>query len=595
VDCEVFGAARVVMSGLAMRLGSAPLLWSVGIALGLGLMSGCGDASPPSSRDGDPNASQPASDAAKTGPFGDDEALSYLNRECAACHGIDDSGKPAINASQWAMPKQVTRGWLESTADTADVYQTLLLASQRKAEGFPVAMPPVALSDDAKHAEVDRMLAWMRITQPLAVLNANEIYGNPSADTTPPDVSFTCEKNATLRRFLSNFTLAAFERGPTVDEINALPAADLDADVKPEARKAIVAQLTDGAHKAEFVQHGLKRLATAIGGAPNIAPGGPLTPAIAKELEDEFYALAKDRWDTATYRSLFHDDTVMVTRSTAPLYGCAPPTAEGADARVACTMTGPRHGFFSTLGFLNSKQSSFLVTNNNYGRVGFLYFTLFGGVPRAATSGPTGSTAAALPSCLEGTDSRSLVGAAFGTRAIPEVGAFCQGCHLYKGLAAGSVLFRPFSTRGFLYDTAAIAAGQGGPVATGDEDFVLKNALLADRKQPDGSLTKVDNAFLSSLASGALDAPLSCLPTSDPNKPFVTFKHIGELTDFLLARSISLATGFARHAHRAFANSSTPSAEMILRVHGALSKDGTMLDLATAYFDSDSFACDGAP
>jgi hypothetical protein len=33
---------------------------------------------------------------------------------------------------------------------------------------------------------------------------------------------------------------------------------------------------------------------------------------------------------------------------------------------------------------------------------------------------------------------------------------------------------------------------------------------------------------------------------------------------------------------------------MILRVHGALSKDGTMLDLATAYFDSDSFACDGA-
>jgi hypothetical protein len=562
-------------------------------------MVGCGDASAPwsSTREsGPPAAAEGEINSNKANvPFGDDEALSYLTRECAACHGTDESGVPAINASQWQLPagNKPTRIWLESTTDTADVYQSLLLASQRKREGFPVAMPPAALDDDAKRVEVGRMLAWMRITQPLAVLDANETYGN-AGEKTPPNVTFTCTKQATLRRFVSSFMLAAYERAPTVDEINALPAADLDQPVKPEARQAIVGQLANaGGPKNEFVAHGLKRLATAIGGAPNIAPGGPLTPEIAKELEDEFYSLLQDRWDTAKYRSLFQDNTVMATASTAPLYGCAPP-AEGGPARTACTMTGPRHGFFSTLGFLNSKQSSFLVTNNNYGRVGFLYFTLFGGVPRAATSGPAGAAAAALPSCLEGSDSRSLVGAAFGTRAIPEVGAYCQGCHLYKGLAAGSVLFRPFSTRGFLYDAAEVAAGKDTP---GDEAFVLKNALLADRKvdTTGDAITKVDTAFLSSLATSSLEAPLSCLPTSDPNKPFITFKHIGELTDFLLARSVSLATGFTRHAHRAFANSSTPSAEMILRVYGALNKEGTMLDLATAYFNSDSFACDGAP
>lgn len=574
-------------------------MWPAGLAIAVGIMIGCGDDDATPRRGTGESSNVEGGAKAGTGPFSDSEALDYLTRECAACHGIDANGVPAVNASQWSMPKELSRGWLESTVDTADVYQTLLLAQQRKREGFPVAMPPAALSDDGKLAEVDRMLQWMRITQPLAVLDANEVYGNAGEKTTP-NISFSCTKNATLRRFLANFTSAAYERAPTPEELAALPAGDLDVDVEAEARKAIVAQLDDAKHKDEFVAHGLKRLAVAIGGAPNIAPGGAITPTIAKELEEEFYWLLEERWDKAAYRSLFHDDTVMVSASTAPLYGCDPPTGSdtapdagaGPGPHGACIMSAPRHGFFSTLGFLNSKQSSFLITNNNYGRVGFLYFTLFGGVPRAATSGPSGSTAAALPSCLEATDSRSLVGAAFGTHAIPEVGAFCQGCHLYKGLAAGSVLFRPFSTRGLVYDPAAIGAGADGP---GDEAFIFKNALLADRKSESGELTKVDANYLSALASGALNAPQSCLPTSDPKNPYVTFKHVGELTDFLLARSVSLATGFTRHAHRAFANSSTPSAEMILRVYDALGKNGTLHDLAIAYFNSDSFACDGAP
>jgi hypothetical protein len=105
---------------------------------------------------------------------------------------------------------------------------------------------------------------------------------------------------------------------------------------------------------------------------------------------------------------------------------------------------------------------------------------------------------------------------------------------------------------------------------------------------------KVDERWLGALATSALGgAPRSCLPTSDPATPFVGFAHLGELTAFLLRRSVSVATGFTRHAHRAFANSNEPSAEMILRVYEALGKGGTTRDLVTAYFGSDSFACDG--
>jgi hypothetical protein len=566
---------------------SAFVVWPAGVAISIGVMFGCGnDARSPSLKREGATPETASVDASSTGPFGDGEALTYLTRECASCHGVDDNGVPAVNASQWAMPKEVTRAWLESTADTADVYQTLLYASARRTDAFPVAMPPVALTDDAKRADVDRMLVWMRITQPLAVLNADEIYGNPSAKTVP-NISFACAKTSTLRGFLTNFTAAAYERPPTMGELSILPDANLDAEVKAEERQAIVNQLDDEAHRAEFVAHGLKRLATAIGGAPNISPGGDLTPDIATELQDEFWSLLQDRWTTAKYRELFQGDTVMVSANTAPLYGCDPPTGDG---RVACAMKAPRHGFFSTLGFLNSKQSSFLITNNNYGRVAFLYFTLFGDIPRAATSGPAGAAATDLPPCLEATDSRSLVGAAFGTHAIPEVGTLCQGCHLYKGLAAGSVLFRPFSTRGLIYDADAIAAGEDGP---GDEDFILKNALLADYAAGSGQ-AKVDVKYLSSLAASAVETPQSCLPTGNPKNPFVSFKHVGELTDYLLTRSVSLATGFTKHAHRAFANSSAPSAEMILRVYTALQNDGTLHDLAKAYFNSDSFACDGA-
>ena len=78
------------------------------------------------------------------------------------------------------------------------------------------------------------MLAWMRIALPLSVLDASEVYGN-AGDAAPPSIGFKCTTDATLRRFLSHFTLTAFERAPTEKEMGEFPASDRSPDPPPSA------------------------------------------------------------------------------------------------------------------------------------------------------------------------------------------------------------------------------------------------------------------------------------------------------------------------------------------------------------------------
>jgi hypothetical protein len=324
------------------------------------------------------------------------------------------------------------------------------------------------------------------------------------------------------------------------------------------------------------------------------ATGGAITSAVATDLESEFYQLMVANAGSWPYPRFFHDDTVMVTANTAPLYGasCAPPAA--GVTWSACTLEAPRHGFFTTLGFLNSKQSSFLQTNNNYGRVAYLYFTLYGGMPQAATSGPTGANTPPSPDCLEATDQRSLVGASFGTAAVPEVGVLCQGCHLRKGMAAGSVLFRPFSQIGMVYEPTQLAAGTDD---AGDDPTLLALAQNAVYSAPGSTTTQpVTPAFLASLLNASTSAPQSCLTTGNAAMPTATFQRVGDFADYLASNTIALATGFTNHANRAFSNSSEPTAEMILRVYSVMANpDHTVSQLVAAYFGSDSFACDEGP
>ena len=462
-------------------------------------------------------AAAPTADPDKAVPFDDAAAFAWLTQECAGCHGVDASGDPAINASFWAMPSTMTRTFLESSTDTADVYQTLMYRYQAQNGTQPVAMPPLATTYDAAHdAGLARAIAWMRATLPLAVFDAEALY--EGAAITPQEVKaalatldFQCAVTSTLRRFLANFTLAAYDREPLAAELAAWPDGALDQAVTPAQRSTIVADLGSPSGQAGFRASGLSRLATAIGGAPGVTPKGAVTRAAATDLASELYQLMAANAGSWPYARFFQDDTVMVTANTAPLYGpsCTPPAAgKGAPAWTACSLEAPRHGFFTTLGFLNSKPSSFLQTNNNYGRVAYLYFTLYGGMPKAATSGPTGADTPPSPDCLETTDQRSLVGASFGTAAVPEVGVLCQGCHLRKGMAAGSVLFRPFSQTGLVYDPAQLALGND---TGGDDPTLLTEAQTAVNGAPGAALQPVTPAFLADLLNASTAAPLSCL------------------------------------------------------------------------------------
>ncbi len=558
----------------------------------------------PSATGADGGAAPLTTDPDKAVPFDDTAAFAWLTTECAGCHGVDSSGDPAVNASFWAMPSTMTRSFLESSTDTADVYQTLMYRYQAKSGTQPVAMPPLAGSYDQQHdADLARAIAWFRATLPLAVFDAESLY--EGVTIAPSQVQgalgtldFQCASTSTLRRFLANFTLAAYDREPLASELAAWPESALDAPVTAAQRTTILADLTSATGAASFQASGLMKLATAIGGAPGLTPKGAVTAAVATDLESEFYQLLLAKADSWPYARFFQDDTVMVTANTAPLYGadCTPPaagttTTPGAPAVWgACTLSAPRHGFFTTLGFLNSKPSSFLQTNNNYGRVAYLYFTLYGGMPKAATSGPTGANTPPAPDCLEATDQRSLVGASFGTAAVPEVGVLCQGCHLRKGMAAGSVLFRPFSQTGMIYDGAQLALGND---TAGDDPTLLGEAQNAVYGAPGAATQPVTPAFLVSLLSASTTSPQSCLTTGNAAAPTANFQKVGDFTDYLASNTIALATGFTNHANRAFSNSSEPTAEMILRVYSVMSNpDHTLSQLVSAYFGSDSFACD---
>ncbi len=552
-----------------------------------------------SATDGGAAAAPPTTDPDKAIPFDDTAAFAWLNQECAGCHGVDASGDPAINASFWAMPATMTRTFLESSTDTADVYQTLMYRYLAQSGTQPVAMPPLAATYDAAHdADLARAIAWMRATLPLAVFDAEALYeGVTIAPQRVQDalttLDFQCASTSTLRRFLANFTLAAYGREPLATELAEWPAAALDQPVTPAQRASIVADLGTPRGSVAFQANGLSNLATAIGGAPGVTPKGAVTSAVATDLASEFYQLMVANAGSWPYARFFQDDTVMVTAITAPLYGasCTPP-AKGT-TWSACTLEAPRHGFFTTLGFLNAKPSSFLQTNNNYGRVAYLYFTLYGGMPKAATSGPTGTDTPPSPGCLEATDQRSLVGASFGTAAVPEVGTLCQGCHLRKGMAAGSVLFRPFSQTGMVYDPAQLAMGSD---LAGDDPTLLTEAENAVYGAPGAATQAVTPAFLVSLLNASTNAPQSCLTTGNPTTPTATFQKIGDFADYLASNTIALATGFTSHANRAFSNSDQPTAEMILRVYSVMSNpDHTVDQLVSAYFGSDSFACDEGP
>jgi hypothetical protein len=525
----------------------------------------------------DPNA-EAAAGATK---WDDARALAWLEKECASCHGVDaKTGTKAPYHSAWPLTAEgITRSFLEVNEFTPVAYQTLRHAAL-KVGAAPAPMPPRA-PDEAKLVELRAMIEWFQRAVPYAVIDADARYGNDSSANEKVLLQFTCKKPSTLRAFLSRVTFGAFERPPTTTELAWFSEQELSAPVTPQARQLIVSKL-DGEWRKELMDIGLRKLATVIGGAPGIRANGEITAAIADDLREELYQSFVAGYDTKEYAEYFTSNTVLATPRTAPLYGCTVDTGW-----KACELKAPRGGFFTTLGFLNSRPQSFLVESNNHGRVASLYFTLYGEQLLAATDGPTGDATPALPTCLEATDTRAYQGAPRGSAAVPQFGKVCQSCHVSRHMAAGSMLFRPFSTTGGIYtaDTLGAANTPDAALVTAATD-----ATWTHRDSATATPVRVDRAFLSAL----LAAPTRpCIATGKPSNPYVDVGSVNELATQLIANRSSFARGFMRHSHRAFANLTTITLEMGLRALTSFDEGKKKLpDLIKAYFGSDTLACE---
>jgi hypothetical protein len=513
-------------------------------------------------------------------PFTDDEAIAWLQAECGACHGTDKDNKPAPQFSFWGMPQTPTRAYFETAADTAVAYETLIDKLTNRPSPAPM---PVRMYNDDENVKLRRAIAWFEDAMPLAVLDADARYGNMNVQRAPVDLTFTCNAPLSTRQFLDLLTLGALDRPPQPDEFALFGSGDLDQPVTRQARALLVARL--GAEwKDEFKKTGLRKLATTIGGGPGITPDDNVPPAVAKDLQDEFYQLVLAQYETSAYPDLFTTNTVMASKNTAHFYdGCSV-----SDGWQSCSLHAPRSGFLSTAGFLNSKRSSFLVNNNNYGRVAEAFFTFYGESLRADTTGPMGDgMVPPLPSCLESSDVRTFKGAPIGAAAVPMVGTFCQSCHIARGMAAGSVLFRPFTQDGLLYDASALEA------MTNPDAVLFKAATTDFQVHADSGDTTVDTAFLQSLLDGA-KKPKACVPTDGTPGQFTKWTGLADLAKFYLGNQTSVARGFARHAHRAYAGSTTVTLEIVLKMIDAFKADQgkpTVPELVKTYFLSDSFAC----
>jgi hypothetical protein len=587
--------------GAGPTMGASPRGWCFRSAIGwsalvfalicIVLEAGCGGDDPQRlGRRSTNETPVPSSDGGPAPPelgLSDAQALDWLRRSCAGCHGPKASG---ARDPIWSMPVTLTREWLEVTEATTAVYESLRRKALGTAGAFPPPMPPVKLDATAQASLAD-VLRWFEKKLPFTVAEADARYGRTPQPT--PDVNFQCKTDATLRRFATRLTNAALERDPLPEELASFPENELDAVVTREQRAVLVSKL-GGEWKQEFKATGLFKLANAIGTAGRIVTpshagsSGPLDalpPGVAEDLDGELYQLVNANYDNWDYSQYFVANTVMTTPRTAPLYGCV----AGAPWQ-ACDLRAPRNGFFTTLGFLNTRPQTFLSQYNNTGRVQAMYLTIVGeGMPR--TGSPT-NDAPALPACIDAADTRTAAGSlgGSGTASALQSGALCQGCHLGRGIAAGTVLFRPFSTTGLVYDVATLGA-PGTPDAAAFA--AATSAPWIHRSTPTGAAVQVDGAFLKGLLTAP---PKACAPTGDPSGALAAITDVSQLATTFMADRNAFTRGFVRHAHRIFGTSEVMTLEMSRRVIASVAAGRSKVGhLVQAYFMADSYACGEAP
>jgi hypothetical protein len=323
----------------------------------------------------------------------------------------------------------------------------------------------------------------------------------------------------------------------------------------------------------------------------------------------------------------------MVTSNTAPLYeNCAAP--QQPETWSECNLNEERSNYFGTVGYLRAKPSSFLENGNNYGRAGSMFVVASGEALLPQTSGPVGVEVNGLPQCLtESTkDARARINKVakagedepltgpYGTMTVPGFGNVCQGCHVRRGLAAGSKVYRPFGKFGErlteqVIDEACAAQTPGGECNFNDQNNSLYKDDLMEATAEDkanyvnasarfvtaapaqksrgaelDATEAVTATFLKSLLAETSDGARSCIPVD--SKTIKEVNSIKEMSEFVVGTNGNVARGLARLIPKALAGTQVTNQEVIMAVNKASSESNGMLeDMIIAYLTTETFAC----
>lgn len=507
-------------------------------------------------------------------PLTDEEMMVYFTSNCASCHSKGDEKTPkGIYASFWAFePKSYGLEAAKLDPDAAKVYQTLVNRMTSATSG-PSPMPPPTAQFDPKQSE--RLFAWYKAKAPNILRDVHLLYPDGAkinANDVKVDLTFKCKTPATFREYIRRVTNDAFSREPTLGEI-ALAGSDPDITVEQKHRN-LIRDLLATDWKAEFIEKGLKKFAYKVSGANQVN----YSPELDEDLKDEFYQLLKNGYENVKYKDMLFGPTLMVSPKTASLYGCLSPTS----GWQSCRLSTPRLGYFTSVSFLSSKPSSFLIENNNYGRMAIAHYMIHGQTLEAATNGPVGEVVNPIPSCLKSEDRRGRVNsdgtiAPRGTLSIPESGNICQSCHINRNLASASIVFRPFNSKGQLYNAFNITEDPNYTAAI-KEPWVVLN----------GGVSKpVTFDLLQSFILGNNEK--ACVIRGNVQKPVET---VNELMTEIIGDGSVLSKGLAIHMARSLSNLSTISLETLESTKMAFElSEGKLEKVFQSYFATETYSC----
>jgi hypothetical protein len=194
-----------------------------------------------------------------------------------------------------------------------------------------------------------------------------------------------------------------------------------------------------------------------------------------------------------------------------------------------------------------------------------------------------------------------------GTMTVPASGNFCQGCHIRRNLAAGSIVFRPFGPMGehLKFDDILTlrSVANVDPGSLKENENVLLTLIRDATDQSkwadlppgrDPSLREAIglNYFSALLNVGkGTDQEVGCVV--DPiTRQTVTVSTVSELLNHMIADELALPRGLARIVPRALSNRNSTNPEVIEAITDSWkSNGGQIVQLMQAYFMTDTFAC----